>query len=157
MYHQPAESSACTSTSSPQGVAFFSASTSRFCTSLGSRLGTSRTPIRAHAESQMMFRASLRLLAWNAFTAIDGCRQFISQGWVPCPSISTPGNIPACFRKCASSPGSAAMLLRSLSVSGFTCSLMPGMAMEPSGLVSEASIRQRPITGSGTGPPHIPE
>ena len=49
------------------------------------------------------------------------------------------------------------MLFRSLSVSGFTRSLIPGMAMDPSGLLSEASIRQSPITGSGTGPPHMPE
>ena len=49
------------------------------------------------------------------------------------------------------------MLFRSPSVSGFTCSLIPGMAMLPSGLVNEAIIRQRPITGSGTGPPHMPE
>ena len=49
------------------------------------------------------------------------------------------------------------MLFRSASVSGLTCSLMPGMAMDPSGLVSDASIRHSPITGSGTGPPHMPE
>ena len=50
-----------------------------------------RMPTRAHADSQMMLRASFRLLAWMAFTAIDGCRQFISHGCAPPPSSSTPG------------------------------------------------------------------
>src|SRR6185295_630072 len=72
VYHQPAASSAWTSTSRPHGAAFFRASTTRRCTSAGSRFGTSRTPIRAHADSEMMLRASFLLLAWNALTAIDG-------------------------------------------------------------------------------------
>ena len=62
-------------------------------------------PTRAHAESQMMLRASLRVLAWMALTASDGWRQFVSHGWRPPPSSSTPGNSPACSRKCAVVPG----------------------------------------------------
>ena len=78
-------------------------------------------PIRAQALSTMMLRASLRELAWMALTAIDGCRQFISHGCRP-PRRSTPSSIPACLRKSFSSEGSALMLLRSESLSGFTLS-----------------------------------
>ena len=49
------------------------------------------------------------------------------------------------------------MLCCSAAVSGFTWSSTPGMAIEPSGFVSVASIRHSPITGSGIGPPHMPE
>ena len=42
--------------------------------------GTSRMPTRAQATSLMMLRASLRLEAWIAFTASEGCHQFVSHG-----------------------------------------------------------------------------
>ena len=114
--------SAWTSTSTPHGAASFSASMSASRTRSASRSGTMRMPTRAHADSQMMLRASLRVLAWMALTAIDGWRQFISHGC---------GRRRAAARRAAAPPargtsprrsGSAAMLFRSASVSGRTFS-----------------------------------
>ena len=83
--------------------------------------GTVRMPARAHALSQTMLRASRLLLAANAFTAMLGCRQFISHGGRP-PSSFVPGSIPACLRNNSSLVGSAAIDLRSSAVSGRTLS-----------------------------------
>ena len=114
-----------------------------------------RMPTRAQALSQMMLRASLRFEAWKALTASDGCRQFVSHGGRP-PSSVTPSSMPACLRKSASFVGRLAIDLCSPSVSGFTLSTMPGMAIEPSSFTSRARILQSAMVGSGTGPPHMP-
>ena len=83
--------------------------------------GTVRMLTRAQALSTMMFRASLRELAWIAFTVKDGWRQFVSRGCRP-PNSCTPSSIPACLRKSSASPGSDAIAFRSASLSGFTFS-----------------------------------
>ncbi len=136
----PRRASALTLHSRPHGVASFSAL-------MSFRLHVVRVHVGHDAECRPAPTPSRRRccarpcgeLAWKALMAIEGCRQLVSQGCVRRPSISTPREEarPA-SRKCASSPGSAAMLFRSASVRGFTLSAMPGMAIVPSGLVSEA-------------------
>ena len=64
-----------------------------------------RMPTRAHADSQMMLRASLRVLRLDG---VDRERRLapvrLPRVWSPAEKLH-PGNSPACSRNCASSRG----------------------------------------------------
>ena len=151
-------SSAWTFTSSPHGVAFFR------CVDQPP-LHVLRVQVRhepdAHPRPGRLADDVARVLPAAGLDGVDGDRRL--------PPVHLPGVRPsraaprpaAAPPACGSAPrrrGSASMLCRSLC--GQRLHLLrrcPGWRWTPSGFVSDASIRHSPITGSGTGPPHMPE
>ena len=164
---RPGGSSPCTTspppdprrrvTSRPQGTLAFRAATSFACTSAGSRSGTMRMPTRAQALSQTMLRASLRLRRLDRVDRERGLTPVGLPRVAPAaeelhagqePGLTTEGVVPG-------QRGDASAARRA--VSGFTFSTMPGMAIVPSALVSEASIlRRAPSPDPGSDRPTCP-